>query len=336
MPRSTDEPTLHPLKVVALRSGLTPDVIRVWERRYRAVSPVRSAGNQRLYSDEDLERVALLARARQLGRSIGHVASLPTAKLRELVASDEASSGQHRPASHAVRRWDGTRSRAETTDAQALIEMALDAARALDAGALEHALAAASLAIGRRAVLERVVAPFLVHVGEAWFAGTLGVAHEHLASVVVHNALAQMLRPESGRAAAPVFVVATPSGQPHELGALLAAVAADALGFRVVYLGPNLPVDDIATAARWTRALAVGLSLVYPADDPRLGHELARLRDLLGSDVGIVAGGRAAAAYGEALARARIAHAPDLKALEEWLEGIRGRGHEPRAQGRQR
>src|SRR5512144_2601874 len=81
----------HPIGVVAERTGLSPEVLRVWERRYQVVEPKRSRGGQRIYSDADIERLALLHRATRGGHGISHVASLGKAKLEELVRQVESS-----------------------------------------------------------------------------------------------------------------------------------------------------------------------------------------------------------------------------------------------------
>ena len=81
----------HPIKVVVLRTGLSPHVIRVWEKRYGAVEPMRTPTNRRRYTDADIERLLLLQRATQIGRSIGQIAQLPTETLRNLVREDEAA-----------------------------------------------------------------------------------------------------------------------------------------------------------------------------------------------------------------------------------------------------
>ena len=78
----------HPIKVVARRTGLTPDVLRVWEKRYSAVTPTRVSTGRRLYSDQDVERLLLLRRATLVGRRIGQVAALPTDELETLVDED--------------------------------------------------------------------------------------------------------------------------------------------------------------------------------------------------------------------------------------------------------
>src|SRR5215217_7374614 len=84
----------HPIGVVAERTGLTPDALRVWERRYRVVEPNRSPGGQRIYSDADIARLSLLYRATRGGHGISHVAPLGNAKLEELVRQIESATAR--------------------------------------------------------------------------------------------------------------------------------------------------------------------------------------------------------------------------------------------------
>src|SRR4051812_38490232 len=78
----------HPMAVVVDRTGLTPDLLRAWERRYGAVAPSRGPGGQRLYSDDDIERLRLLHVASRAGRSIGQIATLSNEALAELSRDD--------------------------------------------------------------------------------------------------------------------------------------------------------------------------------------------------------------------------------------------------------
>src|SRR5512141_2772591 len=85
MPTSTESQTpRYPVRLVALRTGLTPHVLRAWERRYGVVSPARTEGGQRLYSDLDIERLRLLRRLTDRGHAIGRIASLPIPELARL------------------------------------------------------------------------------------------------------------------------------------------------------------------------------------------------------------------------------------------------------------
>ena len=74
----------HPVRLVASRTGLSPHVLRAWERRYGVVAPHRSAGGQRLYSDHDVERLRQLRQLTGRGHSISRIASLSLADLQRL------------------------------------------------------------------------------------------------------------------------------------------------------------------------------------------------------------------------------------------------------------
>ena len=78
----------HSINIAAKRSGLTPHVIRVWEKRYNAVTPVRTETNRRQYSDEDIKRLALLREATLGGHKISNIASLPKDTLKSLTEED--------------------------------------------------------------------------------------------------------------------------------------------------------------------------------------------------------------------------------------------------------
>jgi MerR family transcriptional regulator, light-induced transcriptional regulator len=279
----------HAIKLVSRRTGLTAHVIRIWEKRYGAVQPERTGTNRRLYSEAQIERLSLLRAVTHAGHSIGHVAKLPTDKLRKLAADNDPS--RRRPMSVSTGLPVKT----------PFLETCIAAVKALDAQALDNTLKQASLELGAQGLLQRVIAPLAEAMGDLWRNGIITAAHEHLASAVIRVFLGHAAKPFAGADNAPVLVVATPAGQIHELGALLAGAAAANLGWNVTYLGPSLPAAEIAGAARQSRARAVALSLVYPEDDPRLEGELNRMRDLLPPEVVILAGGRAIFAYHKAL-----------------------------------
>ncbi len=126
--------------------------------------------------------------------------------------------------------------------------------------------------------------------------------HEHLAAAVLRRVLERVVESATSPFATANLVVATPTGQVHEFGALLVAATATAEGWRVTYLGPDLPAEDIAEAAIRTRARAVALSIVYPTGDLAVGDELRRLRSALPKDITVLVGGAGATAYGSSLA----------------------------------
>lgn len=271
----------HPIAVVAERTGLSRDVLRVWERRYSAVEPTRTPGGQRLYSDADVARFLLLAAATKHGRSISMVASIPTAELERLVAEDAAA----RPAAAPVSLADAHAER---------VELALEYTRALDGASLDRVLRRAIAQFGLSAFLEDIV-PHLMHrIGDEWRGERLTIAHEHLASAAVLAIILESIRAVPEAPEAPRLLVTTPSGERHAVGAALAAAAAALDGWTVVYLGVDVPAADIATAAAATGVRAVALSVVYADDPAHVSRELHAVRTKLPANVPLLIGGVAA------------------------------------------
>lgn len=309
----------HPIQVVARRTGLSPDVLRAWERRYAAITPTRTQGSRRLYSDEDIERLALLKRATAAGRSIGQVANIPTQELRGLVEADEAA-GQAAASAGQPARLPHPPS---GTGPQGHLERCLASVRGLDVAALEGALDHALVVHGPMTVMEEILIPLMHEIGDAWKDGELDVVHEHLASAVVRTFLGSLARSQPPAGAAPVLVIATPAGQRHELGALVAAVTAVSAGWHCTYLGPDLPAEEIAAGARSRGAKAVALGISFPEADPRVAEALARLRQEL-PHCPILLGGGAAASYDEAIRRIGARRLADMRQFREALSRIEG------------
>jgi len=290
---------------------LTAHVIRIWEKRYQAVRPERTGTNRRLYSDAQIERLSLLRSITRAGHSIGPIAKLPTEKLRNLAAENETTDGR------LVRATGGT------TGKLSILNECIAAVEKLDSRVLEDALKRGATELGAQGLLQRVIAPLAQTIGELWRDGSITAAHEHFASAVIRVFLGHAAKPFAGSGNAPVLIVATPTGQIHELGALLVGAAAANLGWHVTYLGASLPAAEIAGAARQNRARAVALSLVYPEDDPRLEGEIIRLRESLPMEVTLLAGGRAMPAYREALDKIGATQIKDLAHFCSTLDELR-------------
>jgi DNA-binding transcriptional MerR regulator/methylmalonyl-CoA mutase cobalamin-binding subunit len=301
----------YPIQLVARLTGLSAHVIRIWEQRYRAVEPHRTPGNRRLYSQRDIERLNLLRDVTSAGHSIGQVACLPTEKLGKLAAETLGNQGR------------GAHSGTDPAASDLFLDDCLAAIKSLDAAALDDALKRGATALGCMGLLQRVVGPLSQTLGEFWREGTLTAAHEHFASAAIRVFLGQATKPFGALDNAPVLVAATPAGQVHELGALLAGAAAANLGWQVIYLGAGLPAAEIAGAARQRQARAVALSLVYPEDDPQLEGELTMLRESLPGEVKLLAGGRAIAAYRDALQKVGALPIESLMQLGATLDDLR-------------
>lgn len=319
----------HPIKTVAWQTGLSPHVIRAWEKRYQTVQPTRSEGKQRLYSTADIERLTVLRQATEAGFSIGTIASLPTESVQALLTKavgtqrvlDSAETGQTDlvriglPLSVVDPGME---------EIGGFLDGAFEAVLRMDAERLEGLLERASVSLGQMRLLSDLVVPLVERIGEGWIKGQVKVAQEHVATAVLRTFLGHIARPIALHPRAPVLVVTTPSGQHHELGAIIVAAAATGIGWRVVYGGACLPAEEIASMATEQRARAVGLSVVHPTDDPALSLELQLLRRLLPPSTPILVGGRASVAYQAEIDAVGAIRVGSLESLRQLLNQLRG------------
>ena len=312
----------YPVRLVAVRTGLTPHLLRAWERRYGVVTPTRTEGGQRLYSDLDVERLRVLRRLTDRGHAIRRLAALPINDLTRLEAASRADE-QLRAAEL------GLTSSNEESDGQAerparagsvgdALAAAMQATRRLDAAELLVVLERAAVTLGAPTFLDEVAAPLLARVGHGWAEGSVSVAQEHMATAVFRRVLGWLLRVYEATGTAPRLVVATPPGHIHELGALMVAASAAAEGWRVTYLGPDLPVPDLVSAVAQTGASAVAVSAVYEPDGAELLDTLREMRAALPARVSLLVGGGAMpaiAAEAEAAGARVITSLPDFRAM---------------------
>ena len=295
-------PEGHPISVVVRRTGLSQDILRAWEKRYGAVVPLRTSTGRRLYSEEQVARLRLLKQLVDGGRRISDVADLAEEQLRRLADEDVSEAVVGRASS-------------------GFLADCLDAVEGLDRHGLEDVLDRASVELSRPRLRGEVLVPLIRALGLNWQEGTWRVVHEHVASAVLRSFLWGMWRRAEPGTGAPSVAVATPAGQRHELGALLAAGVAADLGWRVVYLGADLPAEEIAAGVVASGASVVLLSLVYPVADSRLLEEIRRLRGLVGGGVEIVVGGRAVVGCREELEVVGVVVVRDLDGLWGILGG---------------
>lgn len=244
--RPTPRSALYPMRTVVRLTGVAPDTLRAWERRYEAVVPKRTDGNARRYSEEDVRRLSLLRDAVSAGHAIGDIVRLPDAELASLGPANAA--------------------RAETREdpRAALRARFLEALERFDARASEAVLAQAAALVSPRTLALEIIAPLLAEIGERWHAGTLGIAAEHLATSQIRRLAESLRHAHDLPKGAPRVILAAPSGHRHDLGLVLGALLAIQRGVEPIQLGADLPTSEIADGA--TRAKAA-LVLVAIARD---------------------------------------------------------------------
>ena len=281
---------MYNIKQAAARAGVTVPVLRAWERRYGIVNPARSSGGYRLFDEDSVARVRTMRTLVDEGWSPSSAAaaildgSVPVSDQQPAVPIGSPSSPAASPGSSGI----------GPAEASAIVERFLEAAQALQpdaiAGVLDDVFARGSF----ERVATDLLFPALDALGEAWAAGRVTVAGEHMASSAVQRRLGQALEAAGaadGRAGR--VVVGLPPGGRHELGALAFAVAARRAGLPVTYLGADLPMDDWLAAAAGASAAVIG---VITARDRNAANEVAQRLLAANPRLVVAFGGRAAQA----------------------------------------
>jgi MerR family transcriptional regulator, light-induced transcriptional regulator len=279
------EHTMYTIKQASARTGVGAPLIRAWERRYGVVSPARTASGYRLY---DETAIAVLQTMRGLvdsgwtaseaARAIG-AGEVPV----DGTASPDAPV-HAAPAAPAV--VDAGASRRAALIGR-FVAAAASSSPAETEATLDEILAAGSF----EAVVDDLLLPAVAALGDAWAAGTLGVAAEHAASAAVVRRLAAVYQ-AAGVPARAAVVVGLPPGSRHEIGALAFAAALRRRGVGVLYLGQDVTVDGWRDVVDRTRARAAIVGVVTASDRPAAAAVIAGLH---AGGVPMVAVGGAAA-----------------------------------------
>ena len=309
-----DDSAQYLISTVSKRSGVKSDLVRAWERRYQAVTPTRTAGGHRVYTDQDIARLKLLNQATNNGHSISQIAQFSLDDLKELLKNESGESTQ--PFISNTSACD------RVFLAEDYIEKCYATVLAFDAKALESHFENAIVELGSEAFIEFLLTPLLTLIGERWKTGELRPVHEHMTSAVIRS-LTYILRNNNPRSAnAPRMIVSTPIGQLHELGALLAAIMAELKGWQVTYLDTNLPAEEIAAGVKYTHACALTISISFANDDHIVPKELRRLKKLIGNDVALIVGGRAAGHYEAVLNEVGVVNIQSYQHFKEILDEL--------------
>jgi DNA-binding transcriptional MerR regulator len=234
------------------RVGVSPELLRAWERRYGLLRPARSAGGLRLYSPADVERVTLMQQHLAHGMAAAEAAALAVRHAND----KEAARTAFRP--EAIRN-----DLAEALDA-------FDEPRAQ--AILDRVLAVTTV----ETLLSKVIVPYLQELGERWQRGEASVAQEHFASGVLRGRLLGLAR-GWGLGIGPTAVLACLPGEQHDLGLIAFGLALQSRGWRIIYLGPDSPIDTLEDASR---RLEPSLVVLNAASPERVRPALPKLREL--------------------------------------------------------
>ena len=288
---------------VSRLTGLSADVVRVWERRYGAIRPQRSDGGSRLYSDADIARLRRLRQAVELGHAIGQVAKLPESELDTL-------SSRNREAYSTID---------ETGDPyKQTISRFLEAVSRMDVVSADDEISRAATLYPPRVIVKNIVIPVLTEIGDRWAHRDFGIAQEHIATNLIRNLLSSLFRLYPPDASAETIVLATTSGERHEFGILTSALIAATRGWRVVYLGTELPAMEIVRTARIVKARVLAISVV--TQNPQAYEEMKTIAENIPSLTRVWVGGAEALKHRDWFERVDWILVRDLEDLDDRLK----------------
>jgi methanogenic corrinoid protein MtbC1 len=256
---------------ICSETGLSPDVVRVWERRYGFPAPVRLPSGHRRYRKEDLNRLRLLTECVASGHRPSKLAGLGEADLKRLLLPPGSDSPL------------------------GVLQPLLQAVGEMDSGRIRHLLQETHRELGLKRFLSQVVAPLLDRVGMAWAEGSMGIHQEHLLTEILEDILRPLRQSYPPHPNLGTVVLATLPGERHRLGLLMVALVFASRGYRVELLGVDTPVASIAGAARTLRATKVAVSLSIQSSGEPTRRLLMDLQERLPEGCGLVIGGQGAA-----------------------------------------
>ncbi len=300
---------LYPIRAVSKLTGISIDTLRAWERRYQVVTPQRD-DRGRLYSEENVQRLRLLNSAVEKGHAIGRLATLSDEELQNMLATPT-------PGSFSM-------SFAKSSNAEEPVRAprsVMAAIERMDYAEAERELSLLAAVLAPRELARRVALPLMRQVGEAWHEGNLSIAQEHMTSALLRNMLGALIPLHQRSSPSTRLLFATPSGELHEFGILLSAMLAVGGGLGIIYLGANLPAEEIVLAAQKTAPQAVVLGFI----GVNTGDEVQKIAHKLPSQIELWVGGTQSGSFIEEIRKTRALLIEDFDILEQHLTRLGAR-----------
>ena len=248
---------MYSIKAISSLTGLTTETLRAWERRYECITPQRSANGRRSYSQQDLEKLKLLMCLTRNGHAISKIAHLSCEQLRQF-----------------------QRQTPEQNDPQQshLFNQIIDALQHYRIERCEQLLKRALLIYEPLDYAKDILLPALQQIGQLWQEGKITIAQEHMFSNCVKRIVLTMVNNlHQASSHNPSMLFATPSGEQHEFGILLACLIAAAQQHTCYYLGADLPGSDIIDACQHLKPDIVVIGMVKSPPEALTIEQLNRV-----------------------------------------------------------
>ena len=259
------------ISAVERETGLSKDVLRMWERRYGFPKPARDENGERQYSQAETAKLRSIKRLMDTGARPGKLIGLTLAELESM--SDARIPMRPEADVASLER-----------DVVAMLKMH-------DASTLQHAFTQWLMRQGLQRFVLETVAPVNRAVGDAWMRGELAVFEEHLCTEILKGSLRAAINAFPRQVGSPRVLLTTLPNEQHGLGLLMVEALLVPEGALCVSLGPQTPLDEIrrASVAHKADIVALSFSAAFPLRQATDG--LANLRRHLPAAVALWAGG---------------------------------------------
>ncbi len=205
-------------------SGIKAHTIRIWEKRYALIQPERSLTNIRYYNDNDLRKILNVSILIRNGFKISKISELNDVNIGEkvLIFSQKKS------------------------DVAGIIEHLMVAMFELDEHKFEHIISNQILNKGFEETIIKVIYPFFDRLGILWQAGSVMPAQEHFVSNIIRQMFIVAIDGlHTTETIDKKFLLFLPEGEYHELGLLFYSYILKKRGFKVIYLGQSVPLENL-------------------------------------------------------------------------------------------
>lgn len=268
---------MYSIKSITSLTGIGAETLRAWERRYQTIAPRRDEGGRRFYSQEDLDKLTLLANLTKQGHAISKLSGLETDELQKLQNANTENN----------------------SESQQFVEQIIEALSEYRIDKCEQLLKRALMAYEPLTYIREILSPSLHLVGHLWHIGKLNVAQEHIFSACVKRILLGMVNNlHSFSKHRPSILFATPENEPHEFGILMCCLLAAEQHYNCYYLGANVPVTDLLAATNKLEVDILVLGLTQQPIEKETGLALEQIKlETEKTDLAIWLGGSAASTW---------------------------------------
>jgi DNA-binding transcriptional MerR regulator len=269
---------------LARQTGIGVHTLRVWEKRYGAPLSQRLPSGHRRYPKDEVPRLRAIAKALESGYRASKVVTGTLEELQGLLGAQTfISTTTDQPDSESLK-----------VSRDLVIEQWIETIHQYNDESFCHSLAEIWNKEGPMNFISNYAAPLIERIGNGWVNGELTVGNEHFATEILSDFLSAKWRQQNIRRDGPIAVLSALPDETHNLGLLMCAVIVGLADFKILYLGPNSPLEDIVKTTKVSKAQLLCLSISNCVELNKSKEQLKQIKKSIDKDTSMVIGGEGA------------------------------------------